>query len=267
MTRTPFCLDDLAAECQVITAPHQLDDRPVGLAIRVPAELWARHPYNASAYAFLQQLRGDIFEYGIIEFPGLPLNRTNYTLAQRAPWEHAYSDNPYLTDRCQSPHQDTPPYPTAFWLGGPRRFSATWVMSRDGLAQFDAYRRAHPGADIISAHRALVEPSLARGSGLLLNRSPGLLLIDNSAHSGLYHARTCVVDGPAAGHPRGVATPGVETPGVETPGVETPMYAFNEVGLLHYLDALDSRRGTAHRDADDEADVREFLAQERLHGC
>lgn len=252
MKRAPFCLGDLAAECRLRTGRYQLDGRPLGLTIEVPSALCGRYPYNASAYAFLQQLRVAIFEHGIVELPGLPLNRTNHTLAQRSPWEHAYSDNPYLTDRCQSPHQDTPPYPTAFWLDAPRRFSATWVMSLAGLARFDEYRRAHPGSDIEDVHRALVPASLAQGSGLLVNRAPGMLLIDNSAHGALYHARTCLFDAVAL-DPRH--------------RVDTPMYAFNEVGLLHYIDVLDSRRGLHHRDPEDEAQVRDFLAEERLPAC
>jgi hypothetical protein len=39
------------------------------------------------------------------------------------------------------------------------------------------------------------------------------------------------------------------------------MYAFNEVGLLNYIDQLDSRRGQQWRDHEDLAAVRAFLEQ------
>jgi hypothetical protein len=131
---------------------------------RVPARRWRRAParaagarapcaggsgpYASTAYTFLQQLRGAIREHGLIEFPGLPVNPTNHTLAQRAPWEHAYSQNPYLTGFCQLLHQDTPPYPTAFWLGAERRFFATWVTSRQGPRRLDEAQRAARGATV-----------------------------------------------------------------------------------------------------------------------
>ena len=247
--RVPFTLSDLSAECTVQTGYLRLDDRPLGLLIAVPTELHGQYPYNASAYALQQQLRAAISAHGIIEFPGLPVNPCNHTLAQRSPWQHSYSTNPYLTDLCQLPHQDTPPYPTAFWLGAPRRFSATWVMSGNGLASVLDFQRSHPGATVETVHRHLVAPSLSDGSGLLLNQYPGLLLIDNSQSQGLYHARTCRFDAVAADPDH---------------RVDTPMYAYNEVGLLHYIDQLDSRRGPAHRDALDEAQTRAFLAENPL---
>ena len=125
--RVPFTLRDLQAECASEAGVHRLDDegpRSLGLRIHVPPELRGRAPYTSTAYAFLQQLRGAIHEHGLVEFPGLPVNPTNHTLAQRAPWEHAYSQNPFLTGTGQLLHQDTPPYPTAFWLGAERRFFA-----------------------------------------------------------------------------------------------------------------------------------------------
>lgn len=248
MPRQAFSFEDLTRECIVQPGYHQLDSRPIGARIEVPSELWDRYPYNASAYAFLQELRSAIYEYGLIEFPGLPLNRTNHTLAQRAPREHTYSPNPYLTDICQTPHQDTPPLPTAFWLGERRRFYATWVVSHQGLDLFAQLRRTEPGLDIETVHRRLVPRSLVDGTGLLVNREPGLVLLDNSDAQSLYHARTCQFEAVAA------------EPGYET---DSPSYAYNEVGLLNYLDSLDIRRGTADLDATDRAEVEAFLARER----
>ena len=219
------------------------------MCITVPPELRNHYPYNASAYAFLQQLREAIFRYGLIEFPQLPVNRCNYTLAQRSPWQHRYSDNPYLTDLCQLPHQDTPPYPTAFWLGQPRRFSATWIVSDTGLESVSRWRQQHPDASTDELHRQLVPSSLADGTGILLNHSPGLLLIDNSHHHRLYHARTCRFDAIAAQTDH---------------HTDTPMYAYNEIGLMNYIDMLDSRRGTEHRNAEDEALTREFFQSQPL---
>lgn len=249
MLRTPFTLADIERDCHVQAGCHRLDDRPLGLRITVPAELQHRYPYNASAYAFLQQLREAILEHGTIEFPGLPVNPCNHTLAQRSPEQHRYSSNPYLTDYCQAPHQDTPPYPTAFWLGAPRHYFGTWVISLQGLQRYLQYTRQFPQHDIETVHRALVPESLANGSGLILNREPGLLLIDNSEHRRLYHARTCDFAA-LANNPQ--------------PAEETPMYAFNEMGLLHYIDTLDERRGGHDRHAKDLAETQAFMASEQL---
>ena len=133
MRRKLFTLSDIEAECRVETCCHSLDGRAIVAVVRVPSALHNRYPYNATADRFLQQLRQSIFEFGTIEFPRLPVNKSNYTVAMRHPHQHGNSDNPYLTRFCQDPHQDTPPYPTAFWLGAPRRYSATRVMSRQGL--------------------------------------------------------------------------------------------------------------------------------------
>lgn len=244
MHRPAFTLRDLARECEIQTGHLQLDGRRIGARIHVPAALRQRYPYNASAYAFLQQLRDAIHEWEVIEFPGLPVNPTNHTLAQRAPWEHGYSSNPYMTDICQQPHQDTPPFPTAFWLGESRRFFATWVVSTRGLEDFLELARREPELDIEALHRRLVPSSLADGSGLLVNTDPGLVLLDNSRADGLYHARTCRFDL----LPEAAARTG-----------DTPMYAYNEVGLLHYIDVLDSRRGHRDRDPGDLAQVKAFL--------
>lgn len=244
-----FCFADIAAECEVVEGVYRLDGRALGLRIHVPSALFNRHPFNSSAYGFLQQLRTQIFEWGLVEFPGLPLNPCNYTLAQRAPQQHSYSSNPYLTDFCQSPHQDTPPYPTAFWLAARRRYFATWVMSRRLADQFYRDRARQPRFSVEGWHRQWLDSSLEEGSGLLLNREPGLLLIDNSECNGLYHARTCQFAAQQA-----------------EPGFcrDTPMYAFNEVGLLHYLQQMDSRRGGEHIDLAEQAAVRAFVEAESL---
>ncbi len=250
MPRVPFSFDDIAQDCQVETECYRLDDgreRRLGARIDVPAGLRGRYPYSGSAYGFLQQLRPQILELGLIVFPDLPVNRSNHTLAQRAPNEHAYSSNPYLTGRCQSPHQDTPPYPTAFWLGEPRRYFATWILSSTANQHFYQFQQRHPGMDLEALHRRLVPESLANHNGLLLNQDPGLLLIDNSPHCALYHARTCNFEA-------------VEAAAEELH--DTPMYAFNEVGLLQYIDSLDERRGQTDRCAEDLAEVKRFMAEE-----
>jgi hypothetical protein len=249
MTQLSFTLADIAAECELGTGHYQLDGRSLGMKIIVPPELYSKAPYSSTAYQFMQQLRSAIFEYGVIELPGLPVNRQNYTLAQRSPQEHAYSSNTYMTDLCQSPHQDTPPYPTGFWLDQPRRYFATWVMSDRGIEEFAKTQRTTPNWDINQLHSSLVPSSLAEGWGLLLNQQPGLLLIDNSQGQPLYHARTCNFEAVE------------ENPDYRT---DSPMYAFNEPGLLQYIDMLDSKRGTADRNADEVEQVRRWLAEERL---
>ncbi len=206
-----------------------------------------QHPYNTSAYAFLQQLRTEILEYGTLEFPDLPVNKTNYTLAQRAPREHRYSRNPYLTGEYQHLHQDTPPYPTAFWLDAPRRYFATWVVSTPGLEAFLDYTRRHPQQSLQATHQQLVPECLANGTGVLLNHTPGLLLIDNSEQQKLYHARTAIT---------------AQLQNAAADYCDTPMYAFNEIGLLHYIDTLDEHRGQEHRCNEDKSDIQIFLAQE-----
>ena len=40
------------------------------------------------------------------------------------------------------------------------------------------------------------------------------------------------------------------------------MYAFNEVGLQHFIDQLDERRGPEHRDAADAALTLAFMQAE-----
>lgn len=249
--RAAFTFEDILCDCEVATECFRIDDgreRWLGARVYVPEELRGRYPYNGTAYGFLQELRATIFELGVLVFPDLPLNRTNHTLAQRDPSEHAYSRNPYLTGRCQSPHQDTPPYPTAFWLGAPRELSATWLLSSSGAESFYRFQQANPGLSIEEVHRRLVPETLSAHSGLLLNQDPGLLLIDNSSHCALYHARTCNFEtlDQTSGELR-----------------DAPMYAFNEVGLLEHLHSLDERRGTSDLSDDDLAQVKRFLRDER----
>ncbi|MFM2419685.1 MAG: hypothetical protein RL385_4408, partial [Pseudomonadota bacterium] len=42
------------------------------------------------------------------------------------------------------------------------------------------------------------------------------------------------------------------------------MYAYNEIGLLNYIDTMDERRGEHDRDEQEMADVGAFMAAERL---
>ena len=241
-------------DCKVKRGVFALDGRPVGLRIEVPPHLQQHAPYNSNAYAFLQGLRAQIRQHGVIVLPDLPLNPCNYTLAQRSPHEHGYSSNPYLTDLCQAPHQDTPPYPTAFWLSAARRWSATWIMRAAGAQRYYAYAQAHPQLSTLQIHRVLVPLSLAQGWGLLLNQMPGLLLIDNSNASGLYHARTCNF----------AALDALPPQQAQAAHSDSPMYAFNEVGLQHYIDQLDERRGPAHRDAAERERTLVFMQAEQL---
>lgn len=247
MKRKAFTFSDLQIDCQVDTAVHTLDGQAIGAKVRVPRELLDRYPYNASAYTFLQELRQAIYDYGIIEFPGLPVNRSNHTVAMRHPQQHSYSDNPYLNCFCQQPHQDTPPWPTAFWLDRPRRFSATWLMSEQGLQQYSNYCRLQPQHCAEQIHRQLVPVTLANGTGILLNQSPGLMLMDNSENHQLYHARTGNFDAIDSN---------------TDDGIDSPSYAFNEIGLLHHIDTLDSRRGDDDRDPDEREQVRRFMQNE-----
>ena len=250
MARKPFDFSDICKDCTTEEESYTLETssgtRSFGLKIFVPEDLINQWPYNSSAYGFMQQLRKQVFEYGIIEFPGLPLNACNHTLAQRSPQEHNYSSNTYLTDYCQSPHQDTPPYPTAFWLPAQRQFFATWLLSDAAAEHFYQYRQQHAGMSIDDVHRQLVPESMDQGTGLLVNREPGLLIMDNSEHHRLYHARTCLFDAVA----------------IQPEHTDTPMYAFSEPGLLHYIDTIDCRRGSHDNDAEDWADVQAFLAAE-----
>jgi len=257
MARVAFELADLLSECGVQEACYRLDGRALGLKIFVPPQLQSQYPFNASAYAFLQQLRGAIQEYGTLEFPDLNINKVNHTLCQRAPKQHDYSKNPYMTGSCQHLHQDTPPLPTAFWLGQVRRYYATWVTSQQGANRYFDYltealshglQTEFDGEKLDDVHRLLVPESLANGTGLLLNQQPGLLLIDNSQQHQLYHARTCQFSAVA------------RDPDYSR---DAPMYAYNEQGLLHYIDQLDSRRGPDDRCAEDVLQVKAFLAVEQ----
>lgn len=245
--RRSFTFNDLCQEATIKTGTYTLDNKTMGATVIIPTEKLNQFPFNASAYDFLQFLRPEILEYGIIELPNLPVNKSNYTLAQRAPQEHSYSTNSYLTDFCQSPHQDTPPYPTAFWLPHKRKYFATWIMGAEMAQEFYDYQNKNPKLSIEAIHQYLVPLSLQQSQGFIANQNPGLLLIDNSEHHRLYHARTCnfaaIKNSPDFTK-------------------DTPMYAFNEVGLLNYLHSLDSRRGNDHINPIEIKWVQEFMQTE-----
>jgi hypothetical protein len=247
MQRTPFNFADISKDCQIETGCHQLGKKRFGLKIHIPEELKSQYPYNASAYDFLQFLRPAILQHGTVELPNLAVNPSNYTIKLKSPREHIGNPNPFISDECQSPHQDTPPYPTAFWLSGQRQFYATWVMNEQASERFYQYQQAKPELSIKQLHQILVNESLNQGTGLLLNQEPGLLLIDNSQHHKLYHARTCNFAAIAA------------QPNFEK---DSPMYAFNEIGLLNYIDTLDIHRGEADKNQAEAEQVRAFLQQE-----
>ena len=254
MKRQAFTLRDIEKDCAVQTNYISIEGRSLGLKITVPNELQAHYPYSASVYGFLQELRAAIFDFGIIEFPNLVFNKTNYTLAQSAPKQHLYSSNTYMTDHCQSPHQDTPPYPTAFGLEKKRQYFATWIMGKETAGRFYETlalekQKNRPQRSIDELHKELVPLSIENKTGILLNQEPGLLLIDNSQHQNLYHARSsnfAAIE---------------KTPNYQN---DTPMYAFNEMGLLHYIDELDSRRGDTFRCNESLQQVQAFLQPEAL---
>jgi len=246
--RKTFTFDDFIQSCHLeentYSLKHKSGTKQLGAKITVPGELVNQYPYNASAYDFLQFFRKEIDEFGIIEIPTLPLNLSNYTVAMRAPEEHQYSANPYLSEQFQAPHQDTPPYPTAFWLANERILSATWVLTDLATEQFFDASNTFPNKSIESIHRMIVPKSLEEKSSVLLNYQPGLLLIDNSNQHQLYHAKTCRFENrqlnPNLHH-------------------DSPMYTFNEIGLLNYIDSLDEQRGTEYRNEEEKRWVREFM--------
>lgn len=248
MGRSKFNFNDIEQECHIEYGCHRLDGQTLGLSIAVPEALQNGPIFSGSVYGLLQQLRAPIFEYGTLEFPGLIFNKTNYTLAQKAPWQHLYSSNHYLTDYCQHPHQDTPPYPTAFGLEQPRRYFATWLMSVQGVNRYYDQQRAKAKQPIETLHKQLVPESIQNGTGILVNQKPGLILIDNSNHRQLYHARTACFDL-------------LEQDKPSKKDQDVAMYAFNEIGLLNHIDQLDSRRGQAWRNKDDAKEVERYLAQ------
>lgn len=217
-------------------------EKPLGARIIVPAELKQSYPYNASVYNFLYFLKDEIKQLGYLHFPELAFNKTNYTLAQGAPQEHSYSSNPFMTSWFQEPHQDTPPYPTAFGLEQERKYFATWLLGPEYLQNF--FELKHRGVTIEDIHKQLVPKSLAAGAAMLINTSPGLSIIDNSDHHPLYHARTCQLDAVK------------KQPDFQS---DSKMYAFNEIGLLYYIEQMDSRRGTDFRDEEESGLVAQRL--------
>ena len=242
-------LEDLREECRITEGQYKLDGQALGLSIEIPEELFSQPPFNGSAYNFLQGLRSEIFEYGIIELPNLPVNQQNHTLAQKHPSEHSYSQNSFLTSYCQSPHQDTPPYPSAFWLGAQRQFSATWLMGEAMCQHFYEFQASHPHLSIDEIHAMLVPESLQSKQAILINQQAGLCLIDNSQARKLYHARTAL-SGLKSRH--------------DNQRCDTPMYAFNEVGLMQYIDTIDERRGADHRCEVEKQAIYQFMQNERL---
>lgn len=250
-----FTLNDIAADCKIEQHCYELNDcngkRTLGVRIHVPQALFKHFPYNASAYTFMQQFRELIFDCGIVEFPNLPVNKSNYTLAQRAPEQHLYSQNTYLTDHCQHPHQDIPPYPSGFWLDSPRQFSATWIMSDIAVQQFNDFSQKNNSMPTEKLHRHFIAQNLENKQGVLRNQEPGLLLLDNSHRQSLYHARTCIFDAWENQDSRSIT--------------DSPMYAYNEPGLLQHIDSLDSRRGVEFRDPSEQESIRRFITKERLN--
>ena len=248
MTRKRFTFSDFIKECEIqentVSLQYKSGVQSLGVKVFVPESIRQQYPYNASAYDFLQFFRKEIYEYGIIEFPDLPVNRSNYTVAMKAPEEHGYSANPYLYEQCQSPHQDTPPYPTAFWLGKERQLSATWIMTELAVEYFQKQQHRFPELSIEDIHRRVVPETLKQGSAILRNYTPGLILIDNSQHHRLYHAKTCRFQ-----NRRQLAEI----------SHDSPMYSFNEVGLLHYIDSLDEQRGADDRNAEERNLVQQFM--------
>ena len=249
MPRVIFSFEDFIKDCDVCNAPYQLNGHFTGLRITVPTALANQWPYNSNIYDFLQFFRLNIQQHGFIEIRGLALNKTNYTLAQKAPQQHAYSSNPFMTDYCQQPHQDTPPYPTAFALEEPRQYFATWLMTAQGVQTFMQFKQQNAQLSLEEVHRLLVPESLKQGWGILVNHESGIILIDNSHHCQLYHTRTCnfsAID----------ANPDFDS--------DAAMYAFNEIGLLNYIEQLDSRRGLAFRDENLSQEVARFMQKEQL---
>lgn len=247
--RAAFTFDDIAADCRIDYGCHAVGDLGLrlGARVHVPPALFDTALYRSSAYAFMQQLRAAIAEHGLIEFPALPLNPQNHTLAQRAPAEHGYSSNPFLTGLCQRLHQDTPPYPTAFWLGAKRYASATWVVCASAADEFNRATAHLPDAELPRAHTHWVPRLVAEGRATLVNREPGLLLLDNSDAQRLFHCRTNVVDGLRPARPV---------------TQDAPLHAFNEMGLLQRMQ-LDERRGEAHFCEEERRAIAEFVAREQ----
>lgn len=241
MKNQAFSWQDIQAECQIETDCFHVE-KPLGARITVPEELMSSYPYNGSIYNFLYFLKDEIKQLGYLHFPNLKFNKTNYTLAQGAPQEHSYSSNPFMTSWFQEPHQDTPPHPTAFGLEEERQFFATWLLGPEYLQRF--FKLKHRGLAIEEIHKQLVPESLAAGAAMLINTSPGLSIIDNSDYHPLYHARTCQLDAVK------------KQPDFQT---DSKMYAFNEIGLLYYIEQMDSRRGTNFRDEEERVLVAQRL--------
>lgn len=248
MKRVAFSFADIEKDCPIETGCYQLGTHVFGARVHIPKNLFDQPPYNSTAYAFLQLLRNAILSYGTIEFPNLPVNPCNYTIKLKSPKEHLGNPNPFITDECQSPHQDTPPHPTAFWLDGERKFFATWIMNTEACNRFSQYQQQNAAMSVNDIHKVLVSESMQNGTGMLMNQQQGLLLLDNSDHHQLYHARTCNFKA-------------VEK--IPDYKKDSPMYAFNETGLLNYMNTLDIYRGEKHKSDSETANVKAFLANEK----
>lgn len=46
--------------------------------------------------------------------------------------------------------------------------------------------------------------------------------------------------------------------------VDSPMYTYSEIGLLKYIDTLDSRRGDQDRDIEEREAVKNFIDNEQM---
>lgn len=241
-------LKDFQSTCIIKEGQYNLEGKPLGLSIEIPSELMLVPPFNCTAYALLQGLRQEIKTYGVIEFPHLPVNKLNHTLEQKHPSEHLYSQNSFLTSYCQSPHQDTPPYPSAFWLDKKRQYSATWLMGESMCQQFYDFQAQNPSLSIDEIHAKLVNDSLHSKQAILVNQQAGLCLIDNSEAKKLYHARTALVD---------------HLDRYCKLRRDIPMYAFNEVGLMQYIDTIDERRGANNRCETQKQAVLNFMQREQ----
>ena len=94
-----------------------------------------------------------------------------------------------------------------------------------------------------------MQQSITQGQAILVNHTPGLLLIDNSSAQNLYHARTTKLD---------------HLDSFCKLRHDSPLFAFNEIGLMHFIDQLDEQRGQQHRDSKLSKEILDFMRQESL---
>jgi hypothetical protein len=117
-------------------------------------------------------------------------------------------------------------------------------MSEAGLHAYQHLVDKNPKASIDQIHRQLLPLSLKEKTGLLLNHEPGLLLFDNSHHHQLFHCRSCQFSALD------------NNPNYSS---DAPMYAFNEIGLTHYLHSMDEKRGQLDINHQEMKAVKHFL--------